>query len=174
MPIRVPVTRSSLLGQSKHSTGCYLITLDPHQPSPSSASPSPLISSSLPLLSLLLSTSLSLSLPDVPSLSLYPSFSFATFIFFPPFFIPLLTPLLTRTTHTYLSLSFHHPKGSMTNFTSLNPSFPPSFSSSLLLSFLNLTLPPFASEISHPPSSIFPPSLLPFTSSVSILHFLSQ
>lgn len=48
MPIRVPVTQSSLLGQSKHNTGCYLITIDSHQPSPSSASPSSLIALFLP------------------------------------------------------------------------------------------------------------------------------
>lgn len=39
MPSRVPVIRSSLLSQPKHIAGCYLITVDSHQPSPSSVSP---------------------------------------------------------------------------------------------------------------------------------------
>lgn len=32
--VSIPVIRSSLLGQSKHSVGCYLITLNPHQVTP--------------------------------------------------------------------------------------------------------------------------------------------
>lgn len=39
MPSRVPVIRSSPLSQPKHIAGCYLITVDSHQPSPSSVSP---------------------------------------------------------------------------------------------------------------------------------------
>ncbi len=88
--------------------------------------------------------------------------------FFPLIFNPLLLHY-SAVQHTSLSFFLSHPKWSMTNSTSLNPSFPPSFSSSLLTS-LNLPIPPFSSEIHHPPFSLLP-HLFCFTSLVLPIQY---
>lgn len=95
MLVSIPVIRSSLLGQSKHSVGCYLITLNPHQVTPSS-----LISSSLPPLF----RSLSFILSDSQMLSFYPAFYFVLFHLF--FLLPFLihSNSINQFYHTLYSL----------------------------------------------------------------------